>query len=131
MSNEPTESPDVGTQLILLKGITKLTGALHEAQIEHLKHWPYAVQQTGLKKFEIQVAQEELKVKYDLRVTGKVDKNVELLVPWVKWLLGDEWEVKINVNGQDYFDRNNQDGRKGRSAKRTAGVPKRSRKVRL
>lgn len=124
MLDNPTSSPDVGTQLILLKGITKLTGALHEAQIQHLKHWPYAVQQKGLTGFEINVDQDSLVVLYFLQVKGKASKDISRLVPWVKWLLGDEWEVKINVNGQDYLNRNNQDGRKGRSAKRGAKLPK-------
>jgi hypothetical protein len=123
VKNNPTSDTDVGSQLILLRGVTKLTGAIHEAQIEHLKHWPYALQQSGLNKFEIKVDQEGNIVYYELSVKGKVSKNLELLPNWVKWLLGDEWEIKINVNGKNYFDRNHQNGRKGRSAKRAAGLP--------
>ena len=89
----------VSEQLILLKNITKLTGALHEAQLEQMKYWLYALIKDPI-IFEIQIAQEKQQVTYLIKSEADIKENLSCLNNWIKWLLGEEWEVKVQINGK-------------------------------
>ena len=85
-------------QLMSLKQITNMTGALHETQVLQLKYYPLIL--THCVKCEINFLFEDKLVVYKLlKFQGPEPKDIKrrfnLLNQWVKTLLGDEYNVAI------------------------------------
>jgi hypothetical protein len=85
-------------QLMSLKQITNMTGALHEAQVLHLKYYPLIL--THCIKCEVNFMFEDKLVVYKLlKFDGPEPKDLKrrfnLLDQWVKTLLGSEYSVVI------------------------------------
>lgn len=92
-------------QLALLREQTRLTGALHEAQVLQLKMWP-------LVAFDIAVASQFTWDPDKKVVTFTIDvlkakptldwwkPRVEALNGWVQTLLGDEWCIEVKTSGK-------------------------------
>lgn len=99
--------PSLEQQLLMLRDLTARTGALHEAQVLQLKWWPLTLF-THSKKCEAQVNVEGKEVTYVIVQTkGKPPKDIkkryEALNEWTKWLLGNEWVVRIKLREKLVF----------------------------
>lgn len=99
-------------QLQMLKEQTRLTGALHEAQVLQLKLWPLVVFQNAIssqftwdpdKKVVIfTISHPAMRAKK----APKLDwwkERVTKLNEWVQVLLGDEWMIQV-VAGKKTFN---------------------------
>lgn len=86
-------------QLMLLRDLTRRTGAIHDAQVFQMKWWPMMLF-THAKKCEAQVDVEKQQVDYIILTTdGKAPSDMEermkALCEWTHWLLGDEYVVRV------------------------------------
>lgn len=95
MSNQTYSTTE---QLLVLRGLTETTGALHEAQVFNLKMWgrlaaPHA------KSVELAIEMDEKIVEFRLIEAKKAPKNLKDLLGGldrsVKFLLGDKWKVVV------------------------------------
>ena len=80
--------------LLSLKDMTFRTGVLHEAQISQLKIWGAALSPKS-NSFEIKIDTNSGVVVYCF---DKIKKNINIfkaLNNSVKWLLGNEWTLKV------------------------------------
>lgn len=96
-------------QLIVLRDLTKRTSGIHEAQVLQLRLWPFAVDPT-LEKAEAHVGPEEDPPLVRYVWTGSkltVDKpycdRVLELVRCVKFILGNNWSVEVQKDGEVIF----------------------------
>lgn len=101
----------VRQQLQMLKEQTRLTGALHEAQVLQLKNWPLVVFQDASgseftwdpdKKYVAFVVKIPPRCPSRLRSEAWWKKRVGALNQWVQELLGDEWYIKVRVGKKNY-----------------------------
>lgn len=97
-------NPDQEKQLLMLKDLTRRMGVLHEAQVLQLKMWPMTLF-THAKKTEERVNLESKEIDYDiLQTKGKkpsdLKERFEALNEWTKWLLGDDWVVRVRERGK-------------------------------
>lgn len=109
LDNEGQESRK---QLLQLKGLTRMTGTLHDAQLSHLRMWGLVVFQLVPKeKMAVYVSTERKQVRYVLDGGKLYQKRGELNFNWlvqaiakldsaVHDLLGDEWQTIIEHNGK-------------------------------
>lgn len=94
-------------QIAMLREQTRLTGALHEAQVLQLKMWPLVV-------FDVCVGSkftwdpEKKLVTFTLDVPPKAKpklawwkQRVEVINGWVQTLLGDEWCIEVKTSGKN------------------------------
>lgn len=85
-------------QMVLLRDLTRKTGAIHEAQALHLKIWP-RVQIDNCTFAEAHVDTEACSLKYLLTFKGRTPAkklmtvHLSMIFDCVQWLLGDEWSV--------------------------------------
>jgi hypothetical protein len=112
--NPNIASPDQESQLLMLKDLTKRMGVLHEAQVLQLKMWPLTLF-THAKKTEERVNLETKEIDFDiLQTKGKkptdLKERFEALDKWTRWLLGDDWVVRVRERGKVIF-------RKGRTVR--------------
>jgi len=86
-------------QLILLKGITNMTGVLHEAQVLQLQLYPLMVYEKGTSSVaEVDFEKRAIKFKVTVLETPPDEqhkKAVAQLVDWVRWLLWDHASVSV------------------------------------
>ena len=111
---ESIKDLDYSSQLHLLRSFSKQFGVLHEAQVIQLRYWPYAVDpdlpaEGGA---EVNLMMEDEKIKYiwtDAKRTKKwkPDKKyrerLEHLAKWTKWMLGENFSVRIELNGKKLY----------------------------
>lgn len=93
--------PSQEEQLLMLKDLTARMGVLHEAQVFQLKMWPLVLF-THARKCEERVNIDGKEIDFViLQTKGKVPEDMEArmnaLVDWTKWLLGDDWMVKVKL----------------------------------
>ena len=128
---EPTPKPlDWTAQLVLLRGLTKRFGSIHEAQALQLKLWPFTVDNT-LENSNAAVDFENKQVDFEwLGSTMKIDKKyqerLETLKCNVKFLLGDDWSITVTSSGTAIFplDTNNvKPSNRSRSSNRKRAKP--------
>jgi hypothetical protein len=98
---KPTIAVDHEKQLILLRDLTARMGVIHEAQQLQLKMWPIVLFTHG-QKFEERVDVNGKEVDFIiLQTKGKkpddMDKRFEHLNDWTKWLLGDDWLIRVKL----------------------------------
>jgi hypothetical protein len=96
-------SPSLETQMMLLRGMTKNTGILHEAQVTQFKAWPIVLL-SHAKSSTFYFDWENKNVIYDISVAGRgkkkeIDRAFPLLDHWTKTLLGAEYQVVVKFNG--------------------------------
>lgn len=102
------ESPSQRQQLQMLREMTRLTGALHEAQVLQLKMWPLVLFQwvspTGV---EFTWSADQKVVAYTLAVMPgrkvnekQLQERTAVLNGWLHELLGDEWRVEVTTKGK-------------------------------
>ncbi len=105
MSNNITEA-SLEEQLVLLKDWTRRMGVLHEAQILQLKTAPWGYFPT-VKSFEVYPDLEKHDILFELKLDGKkpadFKNQCERVDNWIKWLLGDEWIVRVKVLKKQVF----------------------------
>lgn len=96
-------------QLQMLKEQTRLTGALHEAQVLQLKMWPLVVFQNAISsEFTWDPDKKVVAFKLDLPTSGPIGKpewwqeRTDGLNGWVQTLLGDEWCITVLVSQGHY-----------------------------
>jgi hypothetical protein len=104
------EKSDITQQLVQLRDLFKLTGGVHEGQLQHLKYWPYIIDNTPGDSFksECKIDLENQKVFYEWTgSTQKVDKNYQKrlkeLEKGVKFLFGDDFKLQVQLNGSRIF----------------------------
>lgn len=96
-------SADAESQLMTLRGLTKNTGVLHEAQVLQVKAWPIVLF-SNCKSSKFSFCWEKREVEYDIKTKGRgkkdeMDRGVLLLDHYTKTLLGPEYTVTIFFNG--------------------------------
>ena len=100
-----TLNSDTQGQLMILKGLTRTTGVLHEAQIIQLKYW--AVFLFPKVKFEIRIDQDTRSVEYDFLFSGKspskLNEKLVSLEECLQWLLGTEWLLTVLAKGKRVY----------------------------
>jgi hypothetical protein len=93
-------SENTWEQLVLLRQLTARTGALHEAQVQHLKLWPRILFPNVRAKTSVDVDGHKVVVEVYTKTGGAakaiLPKPAETLNEWVKALLGGEWEVTVS-----------------------------------
>jgi hypothetical protein len=98
---KPTIAVDHEKQLLLLRDLTQRMGVIHDAQQLQLKMWPIVLFTHG-QKFEEHVNVEGKEVDFIiLQTKGKkptdMDDRFKALNDWTKWLLGDDWLVRVKL----------------------------------
>lgn len=97
-------------QLMALRGLTAMTGALHEAQVYNLKQWgALAFAHVGKGRWQIEVDIDGRNITYALspkrsvRRPAALPKLVAALDRSVHWLLGDEWALHVTEHGKTIY----------------------------
>lgn len=90
-------------QLVLLRDLTRTTGVLHDAQVLQLKLWPLvAVPHATASEFVFNW--EDKEIDFRMKVKGKapkdLQKRLESLDESVKFLLGDDYLVRVRFQGK-------------------------------
>lgn len=94
-------------QLMLLKGATIRTGAIHEAQVLQLKMWPLLFPNVTTAEVSIDPEKKIVFFKCDskgLRASKKMRLIAENIDSWVKQLLWPETTVVIKINDKQIYD---------------------------
>ena len=94
-------------QLVILRDLYQRTGALHEAQVLQLKLWPFAVD-PKLDKSKADVDLDNKVVTFTwVGKKSKKDKKynyrLEELYKHLRFMLGDDWIMRIHLNGSLIF----------------------------
>lgn len=89
-------------QLAMLRRITEMTGALHEAQILQLKMWPlYAFPECMSCEFTWDVVTKTVNYRLKMKPGTRFNKDREKagleLESSIRQLLGDSWSISITV----------------------------------
>jgi hypothetical protein len=92
------EEKAIWEQIYELKELTKLTGIIHEAQIQQLHLWARLVG-NGKYTIAINVDERNVSIKYSSKILNDAKKNFKNRGLWlskaVKVLLGDDWKTEI------------------------------------
>ncbi len=104
---KPTIQVDHEQQLLLLRDLTARMGVMHDAQQLQLKMWPIALF-SHAQKIEEHVNLNDKEIDYViLKTKGKkpadMDKRFAALDEWTKWLLGDDWLVRVKLRDKLIF----------------------------
>jgi hypothetical protein len=94
---------DAIEQLMTLKDLTSRTGALYEAQVLQLKMWPQVLLFANTAEFVFNFEDKTLVFKLSDLVSPRPkhwNKRVKLLQSWSKQLLGEEYQVLIELKGK-------------------------------
>lgn len=102
------ESPSQRQQLQMLREMTRMTGALHEAQVLQLKMWPLMLfPWVSIKGVEFTWSVEQKVVTYTLSTMPgrkanekQLQERTGVLNEWLHELLGDEWRVAVTIKGK-------------------------------
>lgn len=102
MSAKTIVQPTAQQQIEMLKEQTRLTGALHDAQVLQLKLWPLCVFDTATdSEFTWDPLTREVTFKLSFPKKAKKPslgwwkERVSILNKWVQALLGDEWMIHV------------------------------------
>lgn len=96
---ENTQNNEMLEQLMRLRHLTELTGALHEAQLLQFKMWT-AILFTKESTVEIQNKPKDKSISYVVR--GEVDNLTEKarqVVDWTRTLVGQNWDIQVKQKG--------------------------------
>lgn len=98
---------DVEEQLILLRDLTARLGVLHDAQVFQLRMWPLVLF-THAKQVDLHIQMEDKEISFVIeKHKGKVPEDIKerytALNDWTKWLLGDDWTVKVKYKGKQVY----------------------------
>lgn len=105
------ESISIKEQLRYLKGITVMTGGVHEAQALQLKNYPIVI--NDVKSAKTKIDPEKKMVWYTLKVseTFKSDKLMEqvcdAIVTWVRTIVWDDTAVVFMIGKDVIYDSRN------------------------
>lgn len=99
----PESSSNWFSQLMALRNMTKLTGAIHEAQLLQVKMWPKVLWPTASCEAHITNDVGKGSVHYFItrsgkRITRKDRALVFQLVDWTDTIF-DNWDVQVSING--------------------------------
>lgn len=102
------DSQEGWAQLMVLRQVTEMTGALHEAQVLQLKMWPLvAAPHAASSEFTWDGKKKEIDFTLTLNKKKRPPKDlVERFKGFdrsVKAMLGEDWLVRIKVNGAVIF----------------------------
>ncbi|MDE2425727.1 MAG: hypothetical protein KGO96_07455 [Elusimicrobia bacterium] len=94
-------------ELIKLRDLTRRTGLLTEAQVNHLKYWPMIVD-SCIVGCEAHFNYDKSELEYQMKVKEKVlpkdfENRLKKLEEWSQFLLGNEYLIKVKVNGKLIF----------------------------
>lgn len=107
-----SKSVSIKEQLAYLKGITVMTGGIHDAQALQLKNYPLVID--GVKKAKTKVDPERKVVHYELKFEsgasfGPNAKQVcDAIVLWVRTIIWDETAVVFYSGKEVLYDSRNQ-----------------------
>lgn len=106
------EKKDLVEQILILKNLTKTTGAIHEAQLNQLRIWFQLLFEeidpnTAQLNWSIPEDKSAPVVTYSFKMKNKKyleNKQMQalILLNSVKFLLGDHWGLKFEINGKTY-----------------------------
>jgi hypothetical protein len=102
---------NIKEQLAYLKGITVMTGGIHDAQALQLKNYPIVID--GVKSAKTTVDSERKIVNYDLKLKkgasfGDAERKVaDAIVLWVRTIIWDETSVIFKVGKEVVYDSRN------------------------
>jgi hypothetical protein len=94
------QNNDMLEQLMRLRHLTELTGALHEAQLLQFKMWT-AVLFTKESTVEIKNERKDKDISYIIR--GDVDnlkEKAKAVCEWTSRIVGDEWSIQVKLKGK-------------------------------
>lgn len=97
---ENNQDNDMLEQLMRLRHLTELTGALHEAQLLQFKMWT-AVLFNKESTVEIKNQSKNKQISYIVR--GEVDNlkdKARAICDWTRKIVGNEWEVEVKQKGK-------------------------------
>ena len=104
MSKITNDELDPWGQVLLLKKITDMTGALHEAQVQQLKIWPLLAVPNALTSkfawdFDLKEIYFTVTISPRMRWLSEEDTMFRLrgLDRSVKHMLGDMWRISVSV----------------------------------
>jgi hypothetical protein len=130
---------DALQQLQMLKEQTRLTGALHEAQVVQLKMWPLVLFQDWSKSeftwdpdqkyVAFKMSKGKKKTRTKAPKLADHQERVDVLAGWVQELLGSEWRVQVQfgpdtegvLHGKRKFNVGDRKGGDTKSGSVTAG----------
>jgi hypothetical protein len=106
---------DWTAQLVMLRDMTKRFGTIHEAQALQLKLWPYTVDPT-LTNSKCALDMESKYIEFEwsgppVKIEKKYQTRLKTLDSNVKFLLGDDWNVKVNRNSETIFPLDTKNGK--------------------
>ncbi len=96
----------VQEQLLQLRGITRLTGMVHEAQANQLKYWPMiSINHASSSEVSFEIDEEGKRTVFVELVATKeapadLKERGKALIKNIQWLLGNDWAVSIRINGK-------------------------------
>jgi hypothetical protein len=100
MEREMNESsdPEMKEKIVMLREVTRLTGALHESQLLQLKMWPKIL--FGCQEHTISYDNEARTVSVDMKLAKKVGSKkakdgAEAFEKWCHELIGPEWGIYL------------------------------------
>lgn len=97
-----------GQQVAAMRGLTAVTGGLHDAQILQLKLWgAMAFHHVGAGHWECRVDLDNHVVVYDLERGRKHPRKFAYLIASldrsIHWLLGDDWSLQVLEAGKPLY----------------------------
>jgi hypothetical protein len=102
---------DVRAQLLVLRDLFRMSGIVHEAQRLQLQLLPrvviaHSVKSEAMIKFTPEKPDAERYVRIKVQVKGKEPKNLSTalkhLDEWVKFIVGSDFEVRIEYGDKKY-----------------------------
>lgn len=103
---KPNIENNLEEQLILLRDLTKRMSVLHDAQRLQLQMWPIVLFQEA-KNVQSELSMDKREITFLVQQPGKATKDFKTscatLNDWVKWLLGDEWIVKVKLRDKQVY----------------------------
>jgi hypothetical protein len=94
-------------QLMLLRGMTQTTGALHDAQVLQLKYWPKLVAGDCALESRVDTFKKVVIYAFKTSLFKRLPKNFDVachnLSKWTQVLLGSEWSVNVVVNEKQLY----------------------------
>lgn len=100
--------PSKEQQIQMLKEQTRLTGALHDAQVLQLKMWPLVVFDQALTSsfsWDPEKKNVIFNITYPKKGVQKLafwKERVTVLNGWVQTLLGGEWAIQVKCGGKTF-----------------------------
>jgi hypothetical protein len=98
-------------QIAVLRGLTKRTEILHEAQVLQLRLWPFAVDPSlsnseasiDFPTHQVSFAWKDTDKSQTWKATSKYLSGIDRLQESVRFLLGNGWKISVSMNGKKFF----------------------------